>query len=166
MNLMMLLEMAATAMASRVAVGPLDGGVTCDGLMDSAAGLAGRLRASRAKHLVLCDEPGAVLPVALFGAAWGGVPYVPINYRLADDDLCRLAERVAPGALADGGDPPRHLVAEDAGKAIRRGARVALPEVHVAGADRGGGVADQQRARLQLARDRHLRDLQRLPVAA
>ena len=96
MNVMMLLEMAATAMADRVAVGPLDGGVTCDGLMGDAAGLAGRLRASEAEHLVLCDEPGAVLPVALFGAAWAGVPYVPINYRLADDDLRRLAERAAP----------------------------------------------------------------------
>ena len=102
MNLMMLLEMAATAMADRVVVGPRDGGVTCGGLMGDAAGLAGRLRASQAQHLVLCDEPSAVLPVALFGAAWAGVPYVPINYRLADDDLRRLAERAAPAlAVAD-----------------------------------------------------------------
>ena len=93
---MMLAEMAATALGDRVVVGPLDGGLTCGGLMDSAARLAGRLRASQAEHLVLCDEPGAVLPVALFGAAWGGVPYVPINYRLADDDLRRLAGRAAP----------------------------------------------------------------------
>ena len=99
MNVMMLLEMAATAMGDRVAVGPLDGGVTCDGVMGDAAGLAGRLRASRAERLVLCDEPGAVLPVALFGAAWAGLPYVPINYRLADDDLHRLAERAAPALV-------------------------------------------------------------------
>ena len=99
MNVMMLLEMAASAMGDRVAVGPLDTGRTCDRLMGDAAGLAGRLRASQAERLVLCDEPGAVLPVALFGAAWAGVPYVPLNYRLADDDLRRLAERAAP-ALA------------------------------------------------------------------
>ena len=99
---MMLLEMAATAMGGRVAVGPLDGGATCDDLMGSAAALAGRLRAAQAQSLVLCDEPGAVLPVALFGAAWAGVPYVPINYRLADDDLRGLAERAAPAlAVAD-----------------------------------------------------------------
>ncbi|MYJ81314.1 MAG: long-chain fatty acid--CoA ligase, partial [Acidimicrobiaceae bacterium] len=84
MNVMMLLEMAATAMGDRVAVGPLDGGFTGDRLMGDAAALAGRVRASNAEHLVLCDEPGAVLPVSLFGAAWAGVPYVPINYRLAD----------------------------------------------------------------------------------
>ena len=99
MNLMMLLEMAATAMGDRVAVGPLDAGVTCDGLMGDAAALAGRLRASQAQRLVLCDEPGVVLPVALFGAAWAGIPYVPINYRLADDDLRELAERAAPALV-------------------------------------------------------------------
>jgi len=98
-NVMMLLEMAATAMGDRVAVGPLDGGLTGDRLMGDAAALAGRLRASEAEHLVLCDEPGEVLPVSLFGAAWAGVPYVPVNYRLADDDLRRLAGRAAP-ALA------------------------------------------------------------------
>ncbi len=102
MNLMMLLEMAATAMAGRAAVGTRDAGITCDGLMSRTAALAGRLRASQVEHLVLCDEPGAVLPVALFGAAWGGVPYVPINYRLADGDLRRLAGRAAPAvAVAD-----------------------------------------------------------------
>ena len=99
MNLMMLLEMAATAMGDRVAVGPLDGGATCGGLMGDAGALAGRLRASGVERLVLCDEPGAVLPIALFGAAWAGVPYVPVNYRLADDDLRALAERASP-ALA------------------------------------------------------------------
>ena len=102
MNLMMLLEMAASAMGDRVAVGSLDSGRTCGELMGDAAALAGRLRASEAERLVLCDEPGAVLPVALFGAAWAGVPYVPVNYRLADDDLRALAERAAPAlAVAD-----------------------------------------------------------------
>ncbi len=120
MNLMMLLEMAATAMAGRVAVGALDGGVTCDGLMDDAAGLAGRLRASQAEHLVLCDEPGAVLPVALFGAAWGGVPYVPINYRLADDDLRRLAGRVAPAVAVVDASGAERLAGVDGLEIVER----------------------------------------------
>ena len=102
MNVMMLLEMAATAMADRIAVGPLDGGRAGERLMGDAAALAGRLRAAEAERLVLCDEPGAALPISLFGAAWAGVPYVPINYRLPDGDLRRLAERAAPAlAVAD-----------------------------------------------------------------
>ena len=108
MNLMMLLEMAVTAMGDRVALGPLDRGITGNRLMGDAAALAGRLRASGAERLVLCDEPGTVLPVALFGAAWAGVPYVPINYRLPDDDLRELAERAAPAlVLADAGSADR-----------------------------------------------------------
>ncbi len=99
---MMLLEMAATAMGDRVAAGPQRGGLTGDGLLAGAAALAGRLRASQAEHLVVCDKPSAALPVALFGAAWAGVPYVPINFRLPDEDLRELAARVTPAlAVAD-----------------------------------------------------------------
>ena len=99
MNLMMLLEMAASAMGDRVAAGTAVRGLTNDRILAGAAALAGRLRASQAQHLVVCDEPSPALPVALFGAAWAGVPYVPINYRLPDEDLRELAARVAP-ALA------------------------------------------------------------------
>ncbi len=122
MNVMMLLEMAAAAMDDRVAVGPHDGGVTCGGLMDSAAALAGRLRASQAERLVLCDEPGTVLPVTLFGAAWAGVPYVPINYRLADDELRQLAERAAPALAVTGGDGAHRLAGADGLEIVERDA--------------------------------------------
>ena len=121
-NLMMLLEMAATDMGDRVAVGPLDGGATCDSLMSDAAGLAGRLRASGAERLVLCDEPGAVLPVALFGAAWAGVPYVPINYRLADNDLRSLAERAAPALVLADASGAERLAGVDGLEVIERDA--------------------------------------------
>ncbi len=94
---MMLLEMAASAMGDRVAAGSKQGGLTGNRLLADAAALAGRLRASQAQHLVVCDEPSVALPVALFGAAWAGVTYVPINYRLPDEDLRQLAARVAPG---------------------------------------------------------------------
>ena len=142
MNVMMLLEMAATAMADRVAVGTLDGGVTCDGLMDGAAGLAGRLRASQAEHLVLCDEPGAVLPVALFGAAWGGVPYVPVNYRLADDDLRRLAERAAPAAAVVDASGADRLAGVDGLEIIERDALLDDPAGGADPADPGDWPMD------------------------
>ena len=120
MNIMMLLEMATAAMGDRVAVGPHHGGVTCDGLMARAATLAGRLRASQAERLVLCDEPGAVLPVTLFGAAWAGVPYVPINYRLADEDLRHLAERAAPALTVMDGDGAHRLAGVDGLEIVER----------------------------------------------
>ena len=39
-----------------------------------------------------------LLPVALFSAAWAGVPFVPVNYRLEDHQLNSLIDR-QPGAL-------------------------------------------------------------------
>ncbi len=120
MNLMMLLEMAATAMGDRVVVGPSGSGITCDDLMGRAAGLAGRLRSSRAERLLLCDEPSAVLPVSLFGAAWGGAAYLPVNYRLPDDDLRALAERAAPALAVADSDGARRLAGVDGLEIVER----------------------------------------------
>jgi len=102
MNLMMLLEMAANGLEDRVAVGSLDSGLTYRQLFEQAGEAAARFRADPGAKVVLCDESSPAVPVALFGAAWAGMPYVPLNYRLPDDDLRALAERSAPGvAIGD-----------------------------------------------------------------
>jgi acyl-CoA synthetase (AMP-forming)/AMP-acid ligase II len=150
MNLMMLLEMAATAMGDRVAVGPGGSGITCDGLMDRAAGLAGRLRASRSGRLLLCDEPGAVLPVCLFGAAWGGAAYVPVNYRLPDDDLRALAERAAPALAVVDSDSAERLAGVDGLEIVQRDALLADPAGGAETADPGDWPADPDAAAAML----------------
>jgi len=94
MNLMMLLEMAASGLGDRTAVGPRDSGITYAGLFDRAHAAARRLRNSDADAAVLCDESSHAVPITLFGSAWAGVPYVPLNYRLPGDDLLALATRV------------------------------------------------------------------------
>ena len=102
MNVMMLLEMAAEGLGDRVAVGSLDEGITYRELFDRAGAAAARFRAAKGDKVVLCDESSPAVPISLFGAAWAGMPYVPLNYRLPDNDLCSLAERSAPGiAVAD-----------------------------------------------------------------
>ena len=80
MNVMMLLDMAAGDMPERTAVGPRSNGMTYARLFELAARTADRLRASAAKSMVVCDESNPAMPVALFGAAWAGLPYVPLNY--------------------------------------------------------------------------------------
>jgi acyl-CoA synthetase (AMP-forming)/AMP-acid ligase II len=47
----------------------------------------------------LLDESSEAAPIALFGAAIAGIPYVPLNYRLADADLAALLARIAPAYL-------------------------------------------------------------------
>ena len=96
MNLMMLLEMAAEGLGDRVAVGSPEGGLTYSQLYDQAHAAAARFRASGGERVVLCDESSPAVPICLFGAAAAGMPYVPLNYRLPDEDLRALAQRNAP----------------------------------------------------------------------
>ena len=93
MNLMMLLEMAAAGLGERIAVGSIEAGLTYRQLFDRARGAADRYRAANVAAAIVCDESSPAVPIALFGSAWAGVPYVPLNYRLPADDLVALAER-------------------------------------------------------------------------
>ena len=47
-------------------------------------------------NLVLVDTNSEVVPTLLFGSALAGVPFVPLNYRLADAQLASLLARTAP----------------------------------------------------------------------
>ncbi|MET0250822.1 MAG: class I adenylate-forming enzyme family protein [Novosphingobium sp.] len=99
MNIAMLLEMAAQAEPDRV-------GLVCDGrrwtyseLLAAAHGAAEFIRHSDCGHVALLDESSEAAVIALFGAALAGVPYCPLNYRLADPDLGALITRIAPAVL-------------------------------------------------------------------
>jgi acyl-CoA synthetase (AMP-forming)/AMP-acid ligase II len=108
MNIKMLLEMAADGMGDRVAVGASSGGVTYAGLLEEARRLAGLVQAAGAERLAMVDVNSDALPLLVFGAASAGVPFVPLNYRLADDQLHALLERTAPAlAVVDGAVPGR-----------------------------------------------------------
>jgi acyl-CoA synthetase (AMP-forming)/AMP-acid ligase II len=104
----MLLEMAADGMPDRVAVGPAEGGTTYAGLLDDARRLAALLQASGVERLVLVDVNSDIVPTLVFGAALAGIPFVPVNYRLADDQLAALLARTAPAlAVVEGAVPGR-----------------------------------------------------------
>lgn len=105
MNIALFLEMAAGADADRRAL-------RCDGrdwsygeLLRGAQGAARLIRESGAEHVALLDESSEASVLALFGAAIAGVPYVPLNYRLADADLAGLLSRITPMLLV--GDSAR-----------------------------------------------------------
>ncbi len=100
MNIMILLEMAAQANPDRVALGNLEGGLTYGRLFELAGGLAAHLRSEGTERLLYSDEATPSLPVALFGASWAGIPFVPVNYRLADDRLRTLIEKQTPALHA------------------------------------------------------------------
>lgn len=96
MNISLLLQMAAEAEPDRVAL-------VCNGrrwsygaLWRAAQGAATIISQSGSHFVALLDESSEATPIALFGAALAGIPYVPLNYRLADEDLSALLKRVTP----------------------------------------------------------------------
>jgi len=99
MNISLLLQMAADADPDRV-------GLVCDGrrwtygeLLKASKGAAVLFRDSGCAHVGLLDESSEAAVLALFGAAMAGIPYVPLNYRLADPDLAALLGRIAPAFM-------------------------------------------------------------------
>src|SRR5215212_8693636 len=103
MNLTLLLSMAADGFGDRVVVGPRDGGLTASRLRALAAGGAAEVRAAGADAVVYLAVNGPAFPVALFAAAYAGVPFVPVNYRLGADQLGALLAH-HPRALVIGDD--------------------------------------------------------------
>ena len=120
MNITTLLEMAADGFPDRIALGGRSNRLTYAELLQSSLAAAGIIRDAGAKHIALLDANSAAAPIALFGAAYAGVPYVPLNYRLTDDELHALASRVVPAILVGGDDTLGRLRIPDGICAIDR----------------------------------------------
>ncbi len=95
MNITMILEMAASG-GDRVLVTAGDRSLTASELLRLAHSAAGRFRHYPA--VVYLGANDLAYPVALFGAALAGVPFVPLNYRLGVHQLDALLDH-HPGAL-------------------------------------------------------------------
>lgn len=136
MNLMMLLEMAASGFGDRVAVTNGEDSLTYTELYAAAGAAAAEITASGCERVALLDVNSLAVPVALFASAWAGLPFAPLNYRLTGDELEKLLGRIAPSYLiaepgrvgALEGVPGTTVVASDAFlEHARSGADVAPP---------------------------------------
>lgn len=99
MNLMMLLEMAVSGFGDRVAFQNGEATLSFQQLFEAAGGAARRISDSGCERVALLDVNSLALPVAVFGSAWAGIPFSPLNYRLTGSELEALAERIAPSFL-------------------------------------------------------------------
>ena len=130
MNLLLLLDMVAAGRGDEVAVQAGEDRLTAAELL--AAAWAGANLIGGASALAYVGANGLAFPIGLFAAAAAGVPFVPLNYRLSDEQLHDL--------LAPLGDTL--VVAEgDAAALAARGHRVIATEDFVAAA-RSGGTGD------------------------
>src|SRR5215207_10914586 len=82
--------MAADAFGDRVVVGSRAGGLTAGRLRELAVGGARAVRDSGADAVVYLAVNGPAFQVALFAAAYAGVPLVPVNYRLGEEQIGQL----------------------------------------------------------------------------
>jgi acyl-CoA synthetase (AMP-forming)/AMP-acid ligase II len=105
-TLLMLLEMVASAFGDRLALGTTAGGLTYQQLLDRAGAGAEVLRQHGARHLAYVASSDEAFPVAVFAAAWAGVPFLPLNYRLGAEQLRDLLARHDDVlVIADAGAP-------------------------------------------------------------
>jgi acyl-CoA synthetase (AMP-forming)/AMP-acid ligase II len=102
MHVGMVIEMASDSLAERIAIGPVEGGITFGELGARARRAGTWLRSSPGDRVVLVDENSLAVPLGLFGAAVAGKPFVPVNYRLADDRLRSILERTSPATVVAG----------------------------------------------------------------
>jgi acyl-CoA synthetase (AMP-forming)/AMP-acid ligase II len=99
MNLMMLLEMAASGFGDRVAVTNGATSLTYADLFRASGAAAAELSKSGCARAAVLDVNSLAIPVGLFASAWAGVPFVPLNYRLTGVELDALASQIAPSYL-------------------------------------------------------------------
>ncbi|MET0239171.1 MAG: class I adenylate-forming enzyme family protein [Sphingobium sp.] len=147
MNISLILEMAAEAAADRV-------GLVCDGqrwtygdLLAAARGAADVVRKSECAYVALLDESSEAGAIALFGAGLAGVPYCPLNYRLADVDLAALLERITPAVIIGDAARVQRLCPDERNVVLSRAefvaaAQAAAPTAPEEGDD-GEGIAIQ-----------------------
>jgi acyl-CoA synthetase (AMP-forming)/AMP-acid ligase II len=99
MNTALLLEMAAEGMPERIAVGSRADGITYGELLQHAGRAAALIAESGAARVGFVGSNSEILPVLVFATAVAGVPFVPVNYRLADDRLRAVVARIAPALV-------------------------------------------------------------------
>jgi acyl-CoA synthetase (AMP-forming)/AMP-acid ligase II len=102
MSLALILEMASSGFGERLALGRRADGIGYAELHRRAAAGAASLRETGAGHVAYLGTVGDAFPVALFASAIAGIPFVPLNYRLGDDQLAGvLGELDAALVIAD-----------------------------------------------------------------
>jgi len=147
MNISLVLQMAADADPERI-------GLVCDGrrwsyaaLQRAAKGAAANIEKGGCQYVALLDESSEAAAIALFGAALAGVPYVPLNYRLADADLAALLGRIAPAYIIGDIDRVKKLNPEGGHTCLARAEFVAAAEAAADSASgeekEGEGIAAQ-----------------------
>ncbi|HEY5097299.1 MAG TPA: AMP-binding protein, partial [Acidimicrobiales bacterium] len=109
MNIAMLLDLVADTLGDRVAL--TDGGesFSYDRLRHLARAAGFELATAGAATLAYADVSSAAVPTALFGAAWAGASYAPLNFRLPAESLRSQVVRLESPSVVSSTELAREL---------------------------------------------------------
>lgn len=93
MDLLTLLEMVSSGMGDRTLIGRRAGGITGSRLRQMAAVGGSIVSDAGVSTVVYLGGNGPAFPVALFSAAVAHTPFLPLNYRLSDEQLSEIIAR-------------------------------------------------------------------------
>jgi acyl-CoA synthetase (AMP-forming)/AMP-acid ligase II len=120
MHVGMIVEMASDSLAERVALGSDGDGITYAELARRARRAGTWLAANACENVVLVDLNSPAVPIGLYGAAIAGKPFVPVNYRLADDRLQAIIRRVTPCLVIAGDGVGERIAGIDGVELVER----------------------------------------------
>lgn len=118
MSISMLLDTVAEIVPERIAVIDSAGSLTCADLRADARSIAARAIAEEAECLAYIGTNSAVVPILLFAAAEAGIPFAPLNYRLADDQLRRQVSRLGKALVVTDETGARRLGDQPAARIV------------------------------------------------
>jgi acyl-CoA synthetase (AMP-forming)/AMP-acid ligase II len=102
MHIALLLQMAEEGLGDRVLVGRREDGVTGAELARRARRVGAELARRPGARVGLVDLNSEAVQLLLFGAAMAAKPFVPVNYRLSDEQLRAIVARIAPATVVVG----------------------------------------------------------------
>src|ERR1700733_11387315 len=102
MNLLTILSMVEAGHEDRLVLGTKARGLTGGELAIQARQGGRALTEHGARTLIFMGENGLAFPLALFAASYAGIPFLPLNYRLAPEQLAAIVARQdRPFIIAD-----------------------------------------------------------------
>ncbi len=126
MNISTILDMAAEAFGDRIGVVCGEQRLSYAELRERAYAAAHAIKASGAQYVAMLDVTSPAAPIAIFAAAYAGLPYVPLNYRLTRPEINELIARVTPAYLIVGAEYRALVEPRDGLQLIDREAFLAL----------------------------------------
>lgn len=130
MNIATILDMAAEAYGDRIGVVCGEQRLSYAELRNAAWNAAAAIKVSGASTVALLDVTSPAAAVALFAAAYAGVPYVPLNYRLTQTEINELLARVTPAYLVTSPDYAKLVDVQIGITLVDRDTFMSLPDIN------------------------------------